>query len=201
MIREYPKELPQRQSVPLPSEFYPLTGRLVRAFAEIEELLSLSLAFRLGVNEDAVKVLLGKQSYPALAGLLGTVANGIGPDLAKSYRDIFDTLEDLKTIRNILSHSTYIGRDQTDTYWFKGRSTLKIEDAGRFIMEEFGLTIPTVEAAANQAERFVDDLPSLLQLEAWLETRPQRLLWHHPKAPNTRQKYKGQKPRRKSSLH
>ncbi len=199
MIEEYPSRPEGLTDKPLPEEFYPLAGRLVRAFADFEDLVLRALAARVGVDSDQVRLLIGFQPLSKLNELLSYVAKTTGPECESMFAPVLDAIKGPMKVRNIACHATYIGTDASNNLFFLTNKLLTYPSSGQLNFEAVGISIETLANAVERMDIMLPALTEAWQLETSLKTHLQRQLKDHPKAQNAHQRQKGRIPRQKSS--
>ena len=101
------------QPIVLGDDVLASVGRLIRAFAEIEEIITLFISALARINQSQAVIVLGRAQLArkiAMAEQLATIAGG---QHLERYKACFNTAEfkDAHTCRNIMAHGILLGVD------------------------------------------------------------------------------------------
>jgi hypothetical protein len=96
-------------------------GRIIRAYAEIEDIVTLVLCSLIGLNEAKALVLFGRMAISAKLKIMESFSRITGPDAIRTYNLCFDS-EDFHSItrcRNAIAHGVYFGVTEGGEYAFR----------------------------------------------------------------------------------
>lgn len=168
------------QPIALGDDVLASVGKLMRAFAEIEEILSLFICALAKLNQSQSVILLGRAPLSkklAMAEQLAAIAGG--QHLAR-YSACFDIAEfkDAHTCRNIMAHGILLGLDSEGMLAFLTDKTDAPEGPSA-IQLVASYSPATIAGWANWAANNIEPIASALGLRSWLKRhQPQALLPH-----------------------
>lgn len=167
----------------LTAELHCDMGRLIRACAEIEDIVGLYLCRLAHIGEAESIVLLGRSSASAKLRMAATIANAVGGETKTLHDRCFenDGFRGVIKCRNTVAHGLMLGLND------EGRlSFVTLDAAGA---NETALSMTTISydlrafrECAEIAEASIPELERLLRLEAWRKTRRERPLLPHRKS-------------------
>jgi hypothetical protein len=168
MPKSYSPECTHIKPTNINKETLAAIGRLIRAFAEIEDLLTLHICNLTSVPEGRIIVLL---SRTATAG-----ANALA-----AHKNVFNrTFQDALGCRNAVAHGTLLGRTQHKELTFlTAKTEVPTGTANLLVVESY---LPkNIIAYAKMAELAVPLIEKNLMLQALRQARLRKPLSPHPK--------------------
>ena len=171
-------------------------GRIVRATAEIEDLVNLFICNLAGISESKMVVMLGKTAISKrieIAEYLAKIASTEATELASWAFDA--GFRDLMTCRNVVSHGVLLGKDE-DGMWAFLTSNMRPPEGQSAIQLVASYSTDTLQRYAGAAEAAIPPITTRLELEAHREARHERPLSPHRKSQP--RSGKGAKPQRPS---
>ena len=104
----------------IPDEVYTAMGKIIRAFAEIEDLILLYLCRLAETPESVITLLLGRTPVSAKLKLAQYLARSRGKETLALHKEIFTKeFSDALKKRNAIAHGTLLGVDENGAYAFK----------------------------------------------------------------------------------
>lgn len=157
-------------------------GRIVRACAEIEDLVDLFIAKLAETSEAKVWILLGRTAVTRKLEIAEQLAS-TRPDAAlEVHKAAFDHhYYALIECRNAVAHGTLLGEDSGGMLHFLSASNLK-PVGGRIARTVWGYTPEALTESADYAESLIPHLENLLDVKGLREARLPQLLSPHRKA-------------------
>ena len=157
-------------------------GRLVRACAEIEDLVDLFIAKLAELSETKMTILLGRTAVTRRIEIAEQLAAIRTDGALKVHAAIFNEgYYDVIDCRNAVAHGTLLGKSTDGMLYFLTSNTSKPKDqrSRRFT---FGYAPKTIIAFAQYAEQLVPHFEQALKVQDMRAERLQRPLSPHPKA-------------------
>jgi hypothetical protein len=156
-------------------------GRLVRAFAEIEDILDLHIACLAGISETKVTILLGRTAISRRMEIAETLAR-LRPDKAlEVHLSAFKGFGDISDCRNAVAHGKLLGVDDDGKLAFLTFNSAPPSGEAA-IRVAFSYHPETIKLLATTAEAAIPTLERMLQVEALRAERLLRPLQPHSKA-------------------
>jgi hypothetical protein len=184
MARAYATKPSKITPVKLSADTLTSIGRLVRAWAEIEDLITLFICKSMGLNESQSVLLIGKQGISRKLQIAAYIAKADSPAAAALHAHIFgDKFYDLHHCRNAVAHGVLLGKTEAGTIAFLTSKTDEPLDGGA-IIEVASFTEETIAACARIAEAAIPKIEKTLKLSALREIRLQQTLVALPKGLN-----------------
>jgi hypothetical protein len=157
-------------------------GRLVRAFAGIEEIVSIYVSTLAQVPPSKLLIMLGKVALRRRLDMAEALATLDGDDEVKRFRkafppDFYHALD----IRNAVAHGIFLGVDSQGHLSFLTERTDRPED-GRTIQLVHGITPSDLLEISLKVEANVDATAAILRLTSSLQKYRQPNLRPHRKA-------------------
>ena len=185
-MTRYPTTPPKLSQPPLPDELIALIGRMVRAIADVENLVTLYIIKLTNLTESQAVVLLGRLALKSRIDTAGKLARLSGPDEHDSFKAAFG--HDMGRViecRNALTHGIYLGADEKGQFFFRTdkESEIQTEILG---LTTTGYSIDSIRTHVEAVEGHLLGLAERLQLEGMLQVRQQTRLVPHRKAHKTR---------------
>lgn len=195
MVATYPIRIGKLQEAALDDETLIAIGRLIRAFAQIEDLITLHIGKLTNLNEYAVTALLGRTAVTRRLAIAELLASMISPDALKRHKGCFNAeFTELQGVRNAVAHGALVGKTDSGEYAFMtGQAAPEPEMGVPQVVECY--TTAGLKAYAEGAEKAIPQLVRILKLQPLLQTRTQRVLGPHSKAqPQRKQSAKPKRP-------
>lgn len=174
---------------------YAAIGRLIRACAEIEDLVTLSVADLLQTSEAAAVVALGQTPISKKLAIANYLAGTRSADWVARFAECFgDDYKEVITCRNAVAHGVYVGR------WGDGRwafLTAKTEPPipGATFQVVISFKTEDIELYAASARDLVQYIEKTLGLSTHRKSRhAQSLLPHRKSQPKQKQGAKRKRP-------
>jgi hypothetical protein len=175
-------------------------GRLVRAFAEIEDILSLYICSLARMSEGHGVLFLGRSALRSRLELARNLAELAGDDELKRYNGAFDqSFSEVLACRNAVAHGTFVGLVEADRLAFL---TAKYDGPApnanlNCVVETY--TPKAINVFAKTAEDAISPLEQHLRLRTLRQKRLHKPLAPHRKAQPQQKREKKQKSRPRSS--
>jgi hypothetical protein len=164
---------------------YKHIGRLLRACAEIENLLSLYLFELADVDRECGIALIGKAPAKSRLVIAQKLA-GTGTDIAQKLRECFIESGHKEAVdaRNCLAHGTFLGLDDDGRYTFENEVwELEIEEDERVLYTQtVAFSGPEIGHLATSTEKLIPVVEKKLGLRSLRQKLRQLPLRAHPKA-------------------
>jgi hypothetical protein len=164
-------------------------GRLIRAFAEIEDIVNLRIALLARTSTANVAIFLGRAGLANRLKILKLLSEGEGLQAEELFAQTFDNpaFLDLHSARNTLAHGRLLGLDEA------GRITFQVIEPSAIDSDAVHLTAyaysPELLAdLAQRAEGLIPQMETDFGLTALRETRRAQALGPHSKAQPTGQR-------------
>jgi len=158
-------------------------GRLIRACAEIEDIINLFLCKLADIPEGASIVLLGKLPSSARLKMVEAFALAHGTELTRLYNESFntDTFRTIIRCRNCVAHGWLLGLTDDGAIAFQIQDTQGVEEAK--IMTVVRAWKPgQFGQIASRAEALIPQMERALGLQALREKRRTLALDPHTKS-------------------
>lgn len=168
-------------------------GRIIRATAEIEDILELFIGALANLSESQACIFLGRSPISRKLEIAEALAK-IRPDKAlATYQEAFpDAFRDVLDCRNAVAHGVLIGISEEGEYAFLTTPSGQVKD-GSSMRIVISYSAATISNIAGRAEAMIPYLEERLKVETQRAERLQRPLEPHPKAqPQARAKSKRQ---------
>lgn len=199
---EYSKKPSAIKPYTIPDDVFAAMGRLIRASAEIEDIIGLQLCQVANITEAQSLVLLGKMPVSSRLQLASICANAMGGDAAKAQDICFDKNENFKFLmqcRNVVAHGLLLGLTDEDKVAFRTYDRTGVEgdvvsvQAASYAPEDFAIF-------AKMAEESIPKLEKILKLGPSRQKRRERGLDPHrksqPERPPSAKRMRQRKPSR-----
>lgn len=182
MPSQYSGETAKLKYVALDDAVLLSIGRLVRAFADYEEITNLFIAGLTKLTQSQALILLGRAGIANRLKMAEHLAKITPGEHLDRFKKAFDTdfFRDAHQCRNATAHGTYLGMDDEGFVAFLtdktdnpvGQSTVQI------VISYLPATIKEVSLAAAKN---VDPMAKILGLETWLKKHQPQTLRPHKK--------------------
>lgn len=187
------KEVPLKPTK-LPVKTLTAVGRLIRAFAEIEDMVTLYICNLAEINESRAVVLLGKTAITRRLEMAQYLAQMTGKKITALHSQIWnDGFRAAMTCRNTVAHGVLLGRAPDKRYAFltakteppTGKSAIQVTVSYRH---------EDIAAYAKFAEDAIPLIEKHLKLQALRQARLRKPLLPHRKSQPRRSQDAKQKP-------
>ena len=169
------------KQIDLPDSTLTDIGRLVRAFAEIEDLVFLYICLLAEISASRAVALLGRTALKRRIEMAGYLAKMTGQKITELHKTIFgQEFEEIRKCRNAVCHGKYLGVHDDGGYAFLTQQTADPigENAIQIVQSYHPLVISQF---AKWAEEAVPEIEKRLKLEALRQERLRKPLGPHPK--------------------
>jgi hypothetical protein len=187
MSREYSRIGSTIQPYALPDDVLLAMGRLIRAFAEIEDIITLHLCSVADISEGQAVLLLGRLAMSKKLTMAYTFAAARGGDNKARLDGCFDNDEYKACLkaRNVAAHGLLLGLTEEGKIAFRTVETTSasLDAVG---LEAISFELEAFEIYAGMAENAIPQIEDRLGVQALREERRLRDLGGHPKAQPTR---------------
>jgi hypothetical protein len=154
-------------------------GRLVRATAEIEDIIFIAITALVQTTEGKSSVLLGRIAVTTALVKLQQLTTQYAPNLSPTLKTIIsDRIRPLLQVRNAVAHGVYIGFHE-DHYEFLSNIIFEPEDEQTH-KKVFSYSEAYVRSAAGVAEELIEGLVQLYGLPVLRARRYERGLLGQP---------------------
>lgn len=168
--------------VVLPDKLLTEIGRLIRAFAEIEDLVTLYICNLAEISESKALVLLGRAAITRRVEMAEYLALMTGLEIGKLHASIFNLeFREALECRNTVAHGLLLGQTEDGRYAFLTSKT-EAPVGKAAIQVAISYDFHSIASYANIAERAVPLICTQLKLQELREARLQRPLLPHRKA-------------------
>ena len=155
-------------------------GTIVRAFAEIDDMVNLHISNMGEVKEGMAAILLGRTPISGKLKIAAYLAQLRG--ILKFHDTIFDAeFRELLKVRNVVAHGVLLGKAADKRYAFLTDGQLEPADL-KLIRETMSFTAHDFKAYAEQAMTLASSVETSLKLGTLRKTRFQQLLRPHRKS-------------------
>jgi hypothetical protein len=159
-------------------------GKLVRALAEIEDMVDLHICNLAELSESQAMIILGRTAVTRrleIAERLAMLRNDAAIDVHKAVFN--STYYDLVDCRNAVAHGTLMGKAEGRLYFLASPSGVKPND-GRAPRDVLSYEPRQIIANAEAAQQLVPHYEQHLKVEELRAERLRRPLTPHPKGLN-----------------
>lgn len=181
MPKSYSPESTHIKPTKINKETLAAIGRLIRAFAEIEDLLTLHICNLTSVPEGRIIVLLGRTAMSKRLEIAEYFAKTAGANALAAHKNVFNrTFQDALGCRNAVAHGTLLGRTQHKELTFlTAKTEVPTGTATLLVVESY---LPkNIIAYAKMAELAVPLIEKNLMLQALRQARLRKPHSPHPK--------------------
>lgn len=189
MAREYSKTGSVVTPCVLSDEVLLAMGRLIRAFAEIEDIINLHMCQTGEISEGQAFILLGRTGISQKLNFAHVFANALGGPAKKVTDECFDNdaFREMLMCRNVVAHGVLLGITdrghiafRTSNYFEPDLTTNKVG------LEVITFTPRSFAQFADMAELAIQQIEGPLKVKEPREARRAQALENHPKAQPTR---------------
>ena len=173
-------------------------GRLVRACAELDDILTLYICSLAEVSESHGAILLGRTPVSKKVEIAQYLAKMRGKIITEVHGNLFNTrYDEAIECRNVVAHGVFRGKGEDGRLYF--RTSKSDEPIGKAAGKRvYGYTPNTINAIAISAEKLVPIFEKTLMLSALREKRLQQPVGAHPKGLSQSRRTSTPKPPRRS---
>jgi hypothetical protein len=197
MPRTYASRSVKLKAAILPAETLTAIGQLVRACAEIEDLVTLYISDLTSMDVGQTIVLLGRTASRNRLSVAEYLAGQLGK--SKLHKSIFNNaFEEIIACRNVVAHGTLLGMTPSGKFAFLSAKTLRPTDDA-VLQAAFAYSPSEIAFSAKSAERKTAQIETRLKLQALRQKRLEQPLGAHPNSPRQRRSKTKQKRQPKSS--
>ena len=183
IIQDYAEEGTEIEAVDLPIAALLCVGRIIRAVAEIEDIVTLYLSALAKLSDGHAIILFGRDGYVKKVDLARKFATAHGQEKLNEFKLHLenDAIRNVIEMRNVLAHGSYLGRTEDGRWAFRTvrqlelRSTEVVVEAASFGDQDF-------EHCATTSEQLVDILETELRVKGARQRRKEGALDRHTKA-------------------
>lgn len=151
-------------------------GRIVRACADIEDLVTLRICKLVDLDEPTVTAILGRAPLVRRLKTLEYFESISGKRALTRHRGRFGSAYDqIMETRNVVAHGSFIGLDEQDRYCFLTDISERPE-AGEALKRVVSASETAISAFARDAEKLAVSLCWRLRLRPWRDIRFQQPL-------------------------
>lgn len=176
-------------------------GRVVRAGADLEDVINLWICKLAGMSESQAVILLGRSTISTKLAIAEGLAKLNDPPFLAAHKQVFDAnMDRLLQCRNAVAHGTLVGKTPDSRYVFRTPKPLDY-DGTKGVVATRAETYATkfLIAVADAAEKRIAAMPGFLGLEPLLEKRPTQNLEVIPVGrPQAKASAKPKRPQRSS---
>ena len=148
----------------LTDELYLASAKILRAAAEIEDIVNLTVAQFADLSESKASVLLGRSPLAArirIARKLGSLRKDAA---LKAFDKAFEPpFKDFLRLRNTLAHGALLGVNDDGDIFFQTNEVSGFEDDA-VVAEAIGWPPATIKFWGDKAEEYVEYIETTLQL-------------------------------------
>lgn len=172
----------QMQPGDLSDEAHRLIGRLVRACAQIEELITFFIMNLTNLDEATATLVLGKTAPTRRLEMVAYLAETQGGEHFAAYKRLFGpAYREVVLCRNVVAHGSFMGLDDEGRYTFL-IDTMEMPEKGQPFKKVISLNEADLSHFTNDAEQLRKMIETDLMLEPLQQRRLQQSLTRHHKA-------------------
>lgn len=166
----------------LPVKVLTSIGRLVRAFAEIDDLITLYICNLAEVSESRAIVMLGRTQGSTRVDIAYYLAKMTGEKITAIHKEIFNSsYTECRKCRNAVAHGVFLGKTEEGHFAFLTSDTA--EPTGPSAIQiAISFSPRNIEGYAKIAEESIPMIIERLKLSSLRDTRLGRPLRPHRKA-------------------
>lgn len=155
-------------------------GRIVRACADLEDVLNLWICKLSGLSEAASTAILGRTNISTKKSLALALAKLKGEAFVELHNTAFDdNMSRLLTCRNAVAHGAYTGRTDDGKWSFLTATTVAYENGG-LSKQSLAYSTEALAQIANAGTIKIGAMDRLLGLKPWRDKRQWQDLAVHP---------------------
>lgn len=173
-------------------------GRLIRAFAEIEDLVFLYLCGLAETSETKATILFASVPLQKKLEMAEYLAQTTGEQIVEMHRTLFDaTFKEALQLRNTVAHGVFLGKDPKEhrLLFLTNKTSPPVGTAARVAVE--GWLADNIKQYSVAATTFIKELEAQLRLQPLRERRLLTTLQAHPKGrkPQSKKRRPDARPR------
>lgn len=158
-------------------------GKLIRAFAEIEDRIFVYLCLLAEVSETRGVVLFGSVPLQKKLEMAEYLAQTTGQKITDIHRAVFnDTFKEALSLRNTVAHATFLGVEPKEGRLVFLTNKTSAPEAGSARLTVEGWLPENIIRFAESSGQFLESIEHHLMLKPSLEKRRSTTLQAHPKA-------------------
>lgn len=184
IIQNYAEEGTEIEAVKLPNEALFCVGRIIRAVAEIEDIVTLYLSTLAKLSEGHAIILFGRDGYVKKVDLARRFATAHGQEKLDEFKAHLenDAIKNVIEMRNVLAHGSFLGRTDDGRWAFRTVRQLELRST-EIVVEATSFGDQDFEHCAATSEKLVEILENELRLKGVRQQRKSGPLGPHTKAP------------------
>ena len=156
-------------------------GRLVRGFAEIEDIITLHICSLAKIKEGAAFILLGRSNLSKKIEIARYLAKKAGKETFDVHNAVFnDYFSKANKCRNVVAHGTLLGKDESGALTFLTSTAIDSEGPNA-TMETVHFPPRSIKFYAEYITRALPMIEAHLMLGASRKKRREQRLSAHPK--------------------
>lgn len=167
--------------VEIDDETHKHIGRLIRAFAEIDDMVTLYICNLAEISESRAVILLGRTPISTKLKNALYLAKMTGEEITKLHKHVFDEAFYMANkCRNALAHGAFMGADKDGRLAFLTSDAIDpVDDAA--VMTVMSFRPDTIKAYADSVVEALPRMEKVLKLESLRKKRRAGGLGAHPK--------------------
>lgn len=171
----------------LPIEAMICIGRIIRAVAEIEDIVTLYLSALAKLSEGHAVILFGKEGYAKKVDFARKFATAHGREKLEEFKLNLenDAIRNVIEMRNVLAHGSYLGRAGDGRWAFQTVRQLELRPT-EVVVEAISFGDRDFQHCAASAEKLVEILEAELRVKGARQRRRSGALGRHTKARTSR---------------
>jgi|CXWL01.1.fsa_nt_gi hypothetical protein len=174
----------------LSSDVLASIGRLVRAFAEIDDLITLYICNLAEISESRAVVLLGRTQASTKLDIAAYLAKMTGVKITALHSEIFGSgYREYRKCRNAVAHGVLLGETEDGQFAFLTSETAEPDATDKATIQVvYSYSAQIIAIYAQRAEEAIPVITENLKLSSLRQTRLERPLQPHrkglPQQPN-----------------
>jgi len=161
-------------------------GRLIRAFADLEEYLNYFIELLLEISPTDATVVLSRVAISRKLEMARMLSTKQSEEDSRVFKGIFehDMFKEIYKCRNAVAHGTLLGLHRNGDYAFlTDRSDSQENTLLRYV---YSISTESITSYATIAQQSFEKLVRANRLESWLKRYSQPTVGPHPRARQTR---------------
>lgn len=183
----------------LPDDVLLGIGRLIRATAEIEDIISVHLCDVSSITEGLLVAFMGRTSAAQKLKFAEQFAKATHPHAAAAHKACFgESYDRIIRCRNAVAHGLLLGQDARGNYAFRTASISEMET--EFLtVKAVAYSGEAIIGAANAAEQIIPQMDEILRVKDKRQERLAQYRGHPPKALSRAKRAEARQLQRQSS--
>ncbi|WP_156950399.1 hypothetical protein [Hyphomonas oceanitis] len=162
-------------------DLYLAIGKIVRAVAEIDDILTLAISQLITVSESKTAVLLGRMQISRKIAVARMLAKMHDPDVSEIFTKVFEQpFSDIIDLRNALAHGTLLGVTEGGDLYFESPEIERTEGEA-VVARARGWPISSILGWASQMDAYIQFFETGLQVQELRQGPSRREMQGHPK--------------------